>query len=1092
VLNSSKLLFLSIGVLLAILISSCTYDKTVVTLGSAFDNTWSFSNGSGYDFDANYVEIKNGKAQLKELDLEHSDADFNNGTHVGSHVFSDNITLLEKPNASIAHVNSILPTQSGNLAGYWRFDGDYFDSSGNSRDLTPVGTPTMNSIRKLGTNSVSFNGTNDALEPAGSFINGDNLSLSVWVKKNAIAADMTLISIGPTSGCSPSSTLFRINNANVPTISVGCGTFVSSSTAINDNEWTHLVMTKSGTGFGKIYINGVLAAGPTDINNGQTVNSTDDLYIARYFSAGSDTFYFSGNLDEMAIWNSTLSDSEVLNLYELQNANFTELASSWTPKWDNIVGYWKMDGNWQDSSGNGYKLNVLGDPDFSLEEQVGSHSGNFDGEGDASEGGIASGPLRTLNLADDISLAFWVRADPNQTEVGLTSNRIAIVDATQGYLAQINYANQTSVNHGKIQVCRFNQTSPVCLLSASYYLDNIYHHVTFTKSNSELRLYIDGKLEAIGTDIAAVSTNVDRISFSNITSDLAGSIDDFAIWSSSLSLTEVKQLYSRQKQKYAGSYDSEVIDLGSTTSNWPNLSWSTNLPFGKELIGDFDNDGNPDSESSSDYFGLSGDLSNGLIGYWPLNEKSQTVGSDNDFKNLGSDAPDFELFGTATLGTLGKFNNSIYFDGSNSYLEADDSLIVTDRVFSISFWMKFEPHHEDPYFHLISNEFWDGSPASRGWSLYRHSNTKFLGVGGYTSAQYFNVVTASEVFDGGWKHIVAIYSNGSLNLYVNGIQDVNFPIAYNIGDGHEIDGTFYLGGSPVANRNFKGFIDEVSIWSRALNDEEVQQLYRRGANRIKIQVKSCVDSSCICKSYNPAPLGNETDCDGDGILNAADNDDIHKSEFIGPGGDGTTYYSELFNRPTTEITFDCALNTTDSNPGVCVGDEITLAGGPKPTGPEFLQTDYTQFVSPSANQYAQYRVYMEADDNTACDGEPCLPELTSVNLNPSGITKYSGGLREVRPKAPITFNQLRNINITADACVTFRLARSGTYYYHDGSAWSPATIAAHRSTESELENNILQFGSQFGPGELEVIAYLETDSDQLTPCGVDEIDVNYK
>ena len=69
-----------------------------------------------------------------------------------------------------------------------------------------------------------------------------------------------------------------------------------------------------------------------------------------------------------------------------------------------------------------------------------------------------------------------------------------------------------------------------------------------------------------------------------------GLIDDLSIWSVWLDSYEIGQIYHRQKQKYAGHFDSEVFDKGSATSIWPDLSWSTELPFGKELVGDFDND----------------------------------------------------------------------------------------------------------------------------------------------------------------------------------------------------------------------------------------------------------------------------------------------------------------------------------------------------------------------------------------------------------------------------------------------------------------------------------------------------------------------
>ena len=92
--------------------------------------------------------------------------------------------------------------------------------------------------------------------------------------------------------------------------------------------------------------------------------------------------------------------------------------------------------------------------------------------------------------------------------------------------------------------------------------------------------------------------------------------------------------------------------------------------------------------------------------------------------------------------------------------------------------------------------------------------------------------------------------------------------------------------------------------SRGLSDLEIQQLYRRGANRVKLQAKSCIDEACICNSYSLAPAGSAVDCDGDGLINSLDNDDDYKANFIGPGGDSTTFYSENFNISDTNILFN--------------------------------------------------------------------------------------------------------------------------------------------------------------------------------------------
>ena len=267
---------------------------------------------------------------------------------------------------------------------------------------------------------------------------------------------------------------------------------------------------------------------------------------------------------------------------------------------------------------------------------------------------------------------------------------------------------------------------------------------------------------------------------------------------------------------------------------------------------------------------------------------------------------------------------------------------------------------------------------------------------------------------------------------------------------------------------------------RALNESEIQQLYRRGANRVKLQVKSCVDSSCNCKSFSSSPAGSVNDCDGDGIVNAEDNDDLHLAEFLGPGGDGSTYFSELLNRDIENITMDCDANTTDSNDNICVEDEFLLSGSPKPTSPLFTFDDY--IGKPQANRYFQYRVVMEADENTACDGEPCLPELTSVNLNPAGEPKYFGQVQTVTSRNPIPYVHIRSASLEADNCAQFQLSPDGTKFYTwSDNVWRNPSSETEGTFAGELTENIKAFGKQFGPGSLYLKAFLSS-SDGETPC----------
>ena len=134
---------------------------------------------------------------------------------------------------------------------------------------------------------------------------------------------------------------------------------------------------------------------------------------------------------------------------------------------------------------------------------------------------------------------------------------------------------------------------------------------------------------------------------------------------------------------------------------------------------------------------------------------------------------------------------------------------------------------------------------------------------------------------------------------------------------------------------------------------------------------------------------------------------------------------------------------------------------------------------------------MEADENTACGGEPCLPELTSVSLNPQGLDKYVS-MAVVEPTNAITYTRIRGVVINADPCATFQLSDDGNnYYYWGGTSWDAVTIANERSSKNDLQNHIIDFANQFGPGQLYIKPFLESNATQTSNCTINDINVDF-
>ena len=116
---------------------------------------------------------------------------------------------------------------------------------------------------------------------------------------------------------------FFIKTASWDSISVS--SFLSSYS----NQWVHICCTWDGS-TRKIYLNGSEAA--TGAKTGSITYSTNNTRLGNLEGAGG--FQFGGNMDEVAIWGSGLSPSNVTTIY---NSGVPNDISGLSP-----VGWWRM------------------------------------------------------------------------------------------------------------------------------------------------------------------------------------------------------------------------------------------------------------------------------------------------------------------------------------------------------------------------------------------------------------------------------------------------------------------------------------------------------------------------------------------------------------------------------------------------------------------------------------------------------------------------------------------------------------------------------------------------------------------------------
>ena len=237
-------------------------------------------------------------------------------------VFYTAIAILGFANLTMAQVPSYVPTNG--LVGYWPFNGNANDASGNGNNGTVTGA-TLTTDRFGNTNSsYSFNGGTNFIEvPHDSTFNfqKNKMTASFWIYTSVTTPTSnvhTLISKQTSSGANQSGfNIAKENSVTYLLIKNGSSNVqgysgVSSNSILN--TWHHLVYVVDSV-FLRAYLDGLLIK--TDTTIASIGNTTQPMRFGKPTYSASN-IEFNGSIDDIGIWNRALTESEIKALY---NAN---------------------------------------------------------------------------------------------------------------------------------------------------------------------------------------------------------------------------------------------------------------------------------------------------------------------------------------------------------------------------------------------------------------------------------------------------------------------------------------------------------------------------------------------------------------------------------------------------------------------------------------------------------------------------------------------------------------------------------------------------------------------------------------------------
>ena len=280
-------------------------------------------------------------------------------------------------------------------------------------------------------------------------------------------------------------------------------------------------------------------------------------------------------------------------------------------------------------------------------------------------------------------------------------------------------------------------------------------------------------------------------------------------------------------------------------------------------------------------------LTNGLVAYYPLN------GNANDASGRGNNG----VISGNVLATNVSARNAFHFDGKTAFVTVAYLPEMNQLPLTCCAWVCPDFRTDEGVGGLKvvpfpNNVLSDDIPAKygHGFGCNAYSGGMAITVEFHNG---FDVVSSVAFKSNVWLHIATVYTSGAANTYVNGnfVKSTNLYQAALTGSNQLLIGKHNDDISNYASRRFfKGCINDVRIYNRALSASEVKALYAYES----VPPRQATATSQIANGF---VVGVTITDGGFGYTNAP------AIAFAGGGGTGATATSTIdINGSVTSIT----------------------------------------------------------------------------------------------------------------------------------------------------------------------------------------------
>lgn len=235
----------------------------------------------------------------------------------------------------------------------------------------------------------------------------------------------------------------------------------------------------------------------------------------------------------------------------------------------------------------------------------------------------------------------------------------------------------------------------------------------------------------------------------------------------------------------------------------------------------------------------------------PIKDITAGLVAHYEFENNPSDSSGNENNGVESGGVTyaeGVVGQSVYFDGVDGYIDVPHSEVLTLQEYTLSVWVNADSN--TPFDSLLLKGRYNGIQNGNNQREYNFTfnsaayhgvDSRWYSVSISETPPHDKWILLTASFDG---EVLTVYKNGILSDQLETSVDINVPISP---ESLTIGSAFDVNNGSIGNQHqaFKGSLDDLRIYNRALSEQEISELYKLGATPSVTPIGTLNDTGII-------------------------------------------------------------------------------------------------------------------------------------------------------------------------------------------------------------------------------------------------------